>query len=137
MDSISDYAKVLWALCVWREARNQQHSGKLGVAYCVWNRAQHPTWWGTDIVSVVLKPYQFSSFNHNDPNAVKWPTAVDTSWQDSMAAVQDVLSGVTDPTGGATSYFDKSMDANPPGWATDGSLAHTVDIGDFRFYKRA
>jgi hypothetical protein len=132
---LSEYAKVLWSLAVWREARNQPHPAKLGVAYCIFNRASRPSWWGTDIVSCILKPWQFSSFNHNDPNAVKFPIEADTSWTDSCQAVEDVLASALDPTGGATSYFDKSLDASPPAWATDGSMTLAANIGDFHFYK--
>lgn len=131
----SPYAKILWALCVWREARNQTHAAKVAVARSILNRVNHPSWWGVDLVSVILKPWQYSSFNKNDPNAVKLPQETDTSWVDSLQAVEDVLGGGTDPTGGATSYFDKSLDSNPPKWATDGSMTHTADIGDFHFYR--
>ena len=52
-------------------------------------------------------------------------------------AVEDALQGLTDPTQGSTSYFDKSLDSSPPGWATDGSQIHKVDLGDFHFYVRS
>jgi hypothetical protein len=46
------------------------------------------------------------------------------------------LSGeIADPTEGADSYFDRSLDADPPAWSTSGEFIHTVNLGDFRFFK--
>jgi len=63
----------LMKLCVWREARGEGMLGKRGVAQVIQNRANDPSWWGHDIRSVILKPWQFSSFNMADPNSEKWP----------------------------------------------------------------
>ena len=38
-----------------------------------WAARQMDEWWGDDWESVVLHPWQYSSFNANDPNAVKLP----------------------------------------------------------------
>jgi hypothetical protein len=86
-------------------------------------------------VSIILKPWQFSSFNVSDLNSVKFPLETDTSWTDSCQAVDEVAGGCVDPTGGATSYFDRSLDSNPPKWSTDGSTAHCADLGGFHFFK--
>ena len=37
-------------------------------AWVIRNRADNPRWWGNDITDVCLKKYQFSCWNHNDPN---------------------------------------------------------------------
>lgn len=127
------YETILLALCVWREARNQSTDAKRAVAWSIKNRVLNPTWWGTDWVSVILKPFQYSSFNRNDPNAVKLPILTDNSWQACMEIAQEVHNGGTDTTNGATHYFDKSLDNNPPTWVNE--MVHTCDIGDFHFYK--
>lgn len=131
------YDLFLMALCVWREARGESMEGKRAVAWVIRNRADKPSWWGgPSIASVVLHPYQFSSFNHNDPNASKFPQPADPSWVASLIAAQEAaFKSAIDPTGGAVDYFDKSMDADPPPWAKDGSLNHCCDIGDIHFYK--
>jgi len=128
------YEFVLLALCVWREARGEPVPAKLGVAWSIKNRVSRPTWWGKDWASVILKPFQYSSFNPNDPNAVKWPGALDTSWQACLDVAGQVFGDATpDPTAGSTHYFDKSLDGNPPTWAKE--MTHTVDIGALHFYK--
>jgi N-acetylmuramoyl-L-alanine amidase len=133
------YQLALLALCIWREARGEPIEAKRGVAWVVRNRATNPSWWGgPSFSSVILKLWQFSSFNHTDPNATKWPADSDPSWVDSLSAAAQAFAGLDeDPTLGATHYFDKSLDANPPAWATDGSMTKTVDLGALHFFKRA
>ena len=70
-------------------------------------------------------PWQYSSFNENDPNSTRFPAPTDPSYQDSLQAAEEVL-GVADTTRGATRYYDKSLDPRPPKWATDGSDIHTA-----------
>jgi spore germination cell wall hydrolase CwlJ-like protein len=65
-EKLSDLELI--TLCVYGEARNQGLDGMLGVASVIVNRAKHPSWWGSDIKTVVLKPKQFSCLNENDPN---------------------------------------------------------------------
>lgn len=130
------YSLILLAVCIWREARGETIEGKQAVAWTVNNRVLNPGWWGHTLSSVILMPWQFSSFNSGDPNAVKWPTPGDQSWIDSLTVATGVLGGtLPDNTGGATSYFDNSI--APPSWATDGSNTKTVSIGNLNFYKLA
>lgn len=133
------YEVSLLALCIWRESRGQTILAKLGVAWSIRNRVNHPGWWGTDWASVITKRWQFSSMTApGDVNLVAWPLPVDTSWHASLDAAQQAYSGTgTDPTNGATHYFDQSLDSNPPNWATDGSMVQTVSIDALRFWKRA
>jgi N-acetylmuramoyl-L-alanine amidase len=63
----------LLALCEWREADDQGVDGMRAVGHVVRNRADMPCWWGVDIQSVILKPWQFSSFDHGDPDERRWP----------------------------------------------------------------
>lgn len=132
------YAFILLALCVWREARGENYIAKTGVAWTIRNRVQKPAWWGHDWEGVILCPFQFSSFNHNDPNASKMPSWIDHAWQDALDIACKVFgetASIPDPTDGATSYFDMSLDSKPPKWATDGSNVKTVDYGRLHFYK--
>jgi hypothetical protein len=43
---------------------------------------------------------------------------------------------ILDLTRGATSYFDKSLDLNPPSWAIDGHMKHVCDFGRLHFYAK-
>jgi N-acetylmuramoyl-L-alanine amidase len=137
MDANEMYEVVLLGLCIWRESRNQPKIAQEGVGWTVKNRASTPGWWGKSIVSVILLPFQYSSFNRNDPNAVKLPSEDDTAWVQCLGVAQDVWQGIsTDPTSGCQNYFDRSLDTHPPIWSTDGSYAHVTDLGDLRFFRR-
>ena len=132
------YGRILTALCVWREARSESFNADMGVAWVIRNRAERPGWWGgPSLSSVILHPFQFSSFNANDPQSHKLPTEADWSWEQCLTATDMMLNDEPDPTLGATSYFDASLDSNPPKWATDGSNVKTVELGRLRFYKLA
>jgi cell wall hydrolase len=126
----------LMKLCVWREARGEGMLGKRGVAHVIQNRADDPSWWGHDVRSVILKPWQFSSFNAADPNSCKWPALGDSSFQDCENICEAVSAGKDeDVTSGATSYYDTSI--QPPKWAADGINVLTLAVGRLRFYKPA
>ena|ERR1700733_2590693 len=122
----------LCALCVWRESRGEGILGKRGVAHVILNRALRPGWWGSSISSVILFPFQFSSFNVGDPNSDKWPSDGDPSYADSLGVAEAVLDkGDPDLTNGATSYYDISIP--PPSWTS--SMTLTFEVGRLRFYK--
>jgi spore germination cell wall hydrolase CwlJ-like protein len=135
MEPKDAYQFGLLPLVIWREAQNQGYIGMLAVGWVIRNRVLNPSWWGTDWVSVILKKFQFSSFNWNDPNYGKFPKGDEPSWQDALRAALDAFLGsMADPTNGATYYFDRSLDSSPPKWSTGGSTVHTKDIGAFHFY---
>lgn len=125
----------LLALCCWREARGESLDAKIAQCWSVKNRVEHPAWWGHDWQSVILKPWQFSSFNANDPNAEKWPEDEDPAWGECVQAAEAVFLGrVTDPTNGATHYYDTSI-GFPKAWGSESEWENTLDIGHFRFWK--
>lgn len=124
----------LLSLCVWREARGEGLLGKRGVAHVVKNRADRPSWWGDSIHTVILHPFQFSSFNEGDPNSSKWPEDADAFYSDSLTVSEDVLvNGDEDITGGAVNYYDISIP--PPAWTWAADMVFTVALGRFRFFK--
>ena len=130
------YQFGLLPLVIWREARNQPLEAMIGVAWTIRNRVNKPGWWGSDWPSVILRKWQFSSFNWNDPNYQKFPIGNEPEWELCLRAAADVFTNsVSDLTEGATHYYDKSLDATPPNWAVDGSMVRTVSIGAFRFFR--
>lgn len=123
---------TLTALCIWREARGEPLDAKKGVAWVIRNRTLRPGWWGTDWTTVVLQPYQFSSFNRDDPNAVKWPAKSDLSWSECLTAAREAWEALNpDPTNGSTHYYDDSIKA--PAWTS--KMTATVKIGKLNFFK--
>lgn len=123
----------LMSLCIWREARGEGSMGKRGVAHVICNRVAARSFFGHNIHSVILKPWAFSSFNLNDPNADKWPSDQDPSWLDSQTVAQQVLT-TADPdlTAGALYYFSPPLTQAPHAW---GAVGVTLAVGNLTFCK--
>ena len=123
------------ALAIYREARGTDQNSMRAVGWVIRNRTERKGWFGTDYYTVVTKPYQFSSFNRDDRNAIVFGGPTEPAWREAMQAAVDVIqSNFPDPTNGATFYYDRSMDNDPPPWAKD--YFHTADIGPFHFFKQ-
>ncbi len=144
----NDYPGVLYAICIWREARDQPDIARHGVGWVIMNRckkenAQFPN---TPIevmlqkeeVDVIFKKNQFSSFNPGDPNASKLPQPTDPA---DWIAFQHCCIVVTnlgpDPTKGAV-YYESYPEAQLPEvrakcpWFAANKM--TVQLGAIRFY---
>jgi spore germination cell wall hydrolase CwlJ-like protein len=125
----------LMALCCYREARGEPQDGKRGVCHVIQNRAEKPGWWGTDIKSVILKPYQFSSFLANDPNSIIWPMDNNPAWTQCLSAASSVMFGSDpDPTDGALYYHDSSI-TFPKAWGKEEDYVKTLVVGKLSFYR--
>jgi len=124
-------------LAVWREAQNQPRDGMRGVAHVIRNRVYGKTkWWGAgDWHNVILKPYQFSSFNPNDPNSAKWPEDYDISWNECRDVCVPIYNADDeDITLGATYYHDTSI-GWPHSWGNPADYEQTLAVGDLLFFK--
>jgi N-acetylmuramoyl-L-alanine amidase len=124
----------LLALCIYREARGETFLGKRGVGCTVRNRVNAQSYFGRSYSAVILKPWQFSSFNANDPNSDVWPVDGEPVWVECMAEANDVLAGCDDVTNGALFYFSPPLIAPPHAW---GPVIATAHIGNLNFYKPA
>jgi N-acetylmuramoyl-L-alanine amidase len=126
----------LMALCIWREARGEGELGRRGVGHVIRNRAEQPCWWGNDVRSVILKKWQFSSFNENDPNSSLVPNPADRGWVAIQAIAKGILAG-NDPdiTEDATFYHDSSM-GWPAAWGLESAYTLTLKVGRLIFYHK-
>lgn|SRR5487761_13776 len=129
-----EWEKWLLSLCLWREARNQKHDAIVAAACSIRNRVNSPRWWGHDWVSVILCPEQYSSFNRNDVNSTKFPASADPVFPQCRAIAAAVHDGTQpDTVSGAQSYYDRSLDANPPAWRD--TMTWVCDVDSFHFYR--
>jgi spore germination cell wall hydrolase CwlJ-like protein len=136
---ITAWELTLLALCAWREARDQGYDGMLAVAWSIRNRVIKPgnKWWGNDWEEVIEKPWQFSSFNANDPNAKLLPgdPSKDTSWDNALRAAERAYLGIgVDPTMGATHYYNPKVITTPPAWVNAQGTMFKIAVKDHRFY---
>jgi len=135
MADYSQYDDVnLLGLVIWREARGETCDAQLGVGCSIRNRVNKGGWWGNTYRTVILKPWQYSSFNEGDPNNTKFPAPDDSVWLQCLENASLIINGnCEDNTGGAQSYFDRSLDNDPPKWAA--TMTKTTDLGHLHFYK--
>lgn len=113
------------------------------VANVVINRVAHGGWWGRDIISVCIKPHQFSCWNLEDPNYDKL-VAVESDDPQFSAAQKIALNVINgeneDTTYGADSYVARFLFLKPPKRA-DGkpnwweNLVPVAEIGNHVFYR--
>jgi len=127
--------EILLAMCLWGEARGQSVVGVAAVACTILNRMKRRD---TDVAKVVLKPWQFSSFNKDDPNRAKlaFPLVHDTvhAWEKCYVIATLALQGaLNDITLGSTHYYADSM-PEPPYWADEKKgWKQTAKIGGHTF----
>lgn len=138
---------VTVACTVYGEARGEPFEGKVAVANVIMNRVKSPGWWGKDITSVCLAPWQFSCWNSNDPNRAIIETfrrsfmrkemygikgAIrDSSFCECMSIAAAVIGGrLPDITEGSAHYYVKAIPAPP--WAK--GKKPTVEIGSHLFF---
>lgn len=111
-DPILLLRRFVLALCVWREARGETPKGKRLVAQTIENRVQDKRW-PDSYVGVITQKSQFSSFNPDDPNAIKFPGEDDPSWASCVMAADAVLE-TSEPFTDATHYHTVAVN---PKWA--------------------
>ena len=130
LEGIADTAFL--GLVLWREARGELHEAKVAVACSIKNRVDRPSWWGSSVLEVLFKRWQYSSVTDpSDPQRVTWPSSTDGSWWECMQIARDVLAGaVANPVPGADSYYDTSIPA--PKWADPAKFVRQV--GRIRFF---
>lgn len=129
-------AQLVMARTMYGEARGEGEAGMVAVAHVIMNRAALPRWWGDSIISVAMKPYQFSAWNEDDPNRAIIENLLpgyDPVFDLAYDLAGKVISGeIADPTGGATHYHTSSID---PHWNDD--MLKTALIGAHEFYRVA
>lgn len=132
-----DLAVDVLARTIWGEARGQVKEGMEAVASVVLNRVaiareRGGYWWGSDIVQVCQKPFQFSCWNANDPNRPKLLAVDDKNIHFATCkriARRAVYGCLQDHTSGATHYHAYYVS---PYWAK--GVEPTITIGDHIFY---
>lgn len=123
---------VLMAMCIWGEARGCTFEGKVAVGDVIMNRlgkaefdpshsaSPLPTE-ANQIVSVITKPWAFSSLNPTDPNRGKVYDPIGNEgwdvWISCFAAAVTCLSpNHKDGTGKAVFYYSLPLDSAPHVW---------------------
>jgi spore germination cell wall hydrolase CwlJ-like protein len=131
---MTDNTLITMSRTLWGEGRGEGPRGMQAIANVILMRAAKPRWWGHDIVSVCLQPYQFSCWLASDPNRPKLLAATtdDPSYDLARAIARVAIgAGLQDITGGADSYFASGSPV--PVWAK--SIEPVAVIGRHQFYR--
>ncbi len=121
------------ARTLWGEARGEGSGGMQAVANVVMRRVKIGGWWGNSVIEVCQKPYQFSSWNKDDPNYKRLLSVDENDIHFSAAqsiAERAVCGALDDITGGADHYHAAGI---YPMWIK-GQRPVSV-IGNHIFYK--
>jgi len=128
--------ELVLAATAWMEDRSGGKAGMQAVMNVVCNRADNPRWWGRDIVSVCLKPMQFSAWNRGSSQIPKVKVAMadgDLQWATALDLATLAVAGeLPDLTDNADSYYAAS-DPSPPAWAEAAHYCGT--IGGQKFFR--
>jgi len=123
--------RYILALATYREARGESLFGKQCVAQVIENRVQDDRWPQT-YDSVILQPWQFSSFNASDPNSKLFPpTSYSDAWGQCWEVAGKVLDEDSDITEGCNHYFADYI--KMPKWAE--KMTHVLTVGKHKFYR--
>lgn len=116
----------LLALLIAAEADDQPIAGQVSVACVVTERLRRQRW-GNNLRSVILAPYQFSTFNGTHWQA--FTPRISRYIMMAQLAVDDLLKTLT-PT--ATHYHATSI---TPAWASSKQMVRLGTIGQHAFYR--
>jgi spore germination cell wall hydrolase CwlJ-like protein len=132
---------LLLAATMWGEARGEGVLAMRAVGHVILNRAEsdNASRYGTGLRGVILRPWQFSVWNHGDPNRDRmvhlihgWQPSGDDGamWLIARSLARDILEGRSiDPTNGALYYHTNAVS---PSWSRGGEISTT--IGSHIFY---
>ncbi len=126
------------ARTIYGEARGENTASKKAVAWVIRNRVEAPAY-GRSYEEVVLRPYQFSCWNKNDPNypKISSPDMGGRAWYECLGIAYTVYYAPRElnPLPEVYHFYDSSMDDAPPWWAESGELVLLDNVSKFRFVR--
>ena len=135
------------ASTVYGEARGENITTKTVVAWSIRNRAEIKK---TNIYDIVTKKSQYNCWDKGDPNYKATTNPLEHArkngnwniWRNCLNVSKKVLeSSISDDASqGATHYYDKSIDSNPPDWSKSGYEPNVTcipieNVLNIRFFK--
>ena len=112
------------ARTMWGEARGEGATGMRAVGHVIMNRVKAGSWYGATPKDVVLKKWQFSCWNADDPNRPKL-LAVTTA-DSNFALAQSLAKAIY------ANYLALGSVSKVPSWAS--KMTQVAEIGNHTFY---
>lgn len=121
----------IFAKTIFGEARGETREGQIAVACCILNRFKSKKWFSAKtIAEVCQKPWQFSCWNKNDPNAQKIANLSFPTYSKYFSIIKEAME--KDITNGATHYYAHQI-VKCPKWAE--GKTPCAEIGNHLFFK--
>lgn len=118
------YEADILARTIFGEAEAGNLADATAVAAVVMNRVNYPNWPNT-VSAVCLQPWQFSCWNHNDPNRDRILKASGKWFTECQKIAEAAISGeFRDPTNVATHYYATYV--KEPRWAKGKTPVYAV-----------
>lgn len=128
---MTEHDMEIMAKTIFGEARGETHKGQVAVACCIMNRFKSKKWFSAKtIAGVCQKPWQFSCWNKNDPNAQKIANLSYSVYSKYFPIIKEAMLG--DITNGATHYYAPKV-VKCPKWAE--GKEPCAEIGHHLFFK--
>ena len=128
---MTEHDMEIMAKTIFGEARGETREGQVAVACCILNRFKSKKWFSAKtIAGVCQKPWQFSCWNKNDPNAQKIANLSYSVYSKYFPIIKDAVR--CDITNGATHYYAPKV-VKCPKWAE--GKEPCAEIGHHLFFK--
>jgi len=134
-DFSNDTDEVLLARMLYGECRSCEDTEKIAVAHTALNRVNDGKRWnGETLREVILKPWQYSCFNKNNPNRKKLMNPNPETFESCLEIARGVINGAyQDSTNGATHYFNPNV--VKPSWAFKLTKIGKIKNSTHEFYR--
>ena len=123
---------ALAVITIWQEARGEDDAGKLAVAEVIWRRMK--TRYSSDgtVAGTVLRPWQFSGMNTDDPNRVPAFKLDDSNpIVQACRAAWDLAKAGSNTTKGAVLYLNPRVIPKLPAWVAKSRKVATIGAHNF------
>jgi spore germination cell wall hydrolase CwlJ-like protein len=128
---MTEHDMEIMAKTIFGEARGEPEEGQIAVACCILNRFKSGRWYaGKTIAETCQKPWQFSCWNKNDPNAKKLAALSFPTYSEYFPIIKKAEEH--DITNGATHYYAPAL-VECPVWAA--GKEPCAKIGGHLFFK--
>ena len=105
---MNEHDLEIFAKTLFGECRGEPREGQIAVANVILNRFKSKKWFSAKtIAGVCQKPFQFSCWNSNDPNAQKLANLLPSKYKPFYEIILEAK--LEDLTNGATHYCTKAV----------------------------
>jgi spore germination cell wall hydrolase CwlJ-like protein len=124
---------ILAWITIWQESRGEPDEGKLAVAEVIWNRMR--TRYSSDgtVAGTVLRPWQFSGMNTDDPNRIPaFKLDSDNPIVQACRNAWDLAKAGSNTVNKAVLYLNPKVVPKLPAWVA--KSREVAVVGQHHFY---